>query len=120
VSLEDILANENAAVAAQAGSASLKPALAKLAESLEQLDPGFAPDVIKHLQDLKVIPPFYGEIPPFPKKPENPYATASASGDLPTHDAVIEYEDDMMFYRKDCAEFAKALAKAVREFSEGA
>jgi len=118
--LEDVLANEKAAVAAPAGSASLKPALEKLAESLEQLDPGFAPDLVKHIQGLQAIPTFYGEIPPSPKRPENPYATAQASGDLPTHDSVIEYEDDMMFYKKDCAEFAKALAKAVREFSAGA
>ena len=38
---------------------------------------------------------------------------------MPTHDSVIEYEDSMMFYRQECAEFARELAKAVRGSSAG-
>ena len=53
-------------------------------------------------------------MPKFPKKPADPYDSPDASGDLPTHDAEIEYEDNIMFYRNECILFAKQLAKACR------
>lgn len=112
MTLADVLSNEKDAVSRQGA----KGALEKLAASLEALDLGFAPDFVAHVKGLKEVPVFYGTLPPFPKKPDDPYSVAQASGDLPTHDAVTEYEDDMMFYVKDCAEFAKSLAKAVRGF----
>ena len=110
--MSDVLANEKDAISRQGA----RDALEKLAASLEQLDPASGQDLIAHLKGLPAIPQFYGK-PAFPKKPVDPYEVASSSGDMPTHDSVIEYEDNLMFYRKECAEFAKELAKAVRESS---
>jgi hypothetical protein len=116
LAMSDVVANEKDAISRQGA----RDALEKLAASLEQFDPAFGPDLIAHLKSLPAIPQFYGKLPPFPKKPTDPYESATSSGDMPTHDSVIEYEDSMMFYRQECAEFAKELAKAVREFSAGA
>lgn len=122
--LEDVLSHENAAIALVSADysspearAKLKPALETLAASLEALEPLMAADFVSHLNQLKAVPSFYGEIPPLPKKPRNPYGAAQASGDLPTHDSVTEYEDEMMFYRNECRTATKALAAACREFS---
>lgn len=114
--IANVLADEKAATAATSPAA-LKPALERLAESLEALDAASAEGFVSHIKSLGRVPEFYGDVPPFPKKPADPYEAALASGDLPTHDSEIEYEDNLEFYRKECAEFAKALARACREFS---
>jgi len=115
--IDEILSNEKAAIAASADSLALKPALEKLAASLEALEPASSASFISHVKSLPTIPSFYGSLPTFPKKPTDPYEVALASGDLPTHDSEIEYEDNLEFYKKECKVFANALAKACREFS---
>lgn len=113
LAMSDVVANEKDAISRQGA----KDALENLASSLEQLGPASGTDLIAHLKSLPAIPQFYGKLPPFPKKPIDPYEAAASSGDMPTHDSVTEYGDSMMFYRNECADFAKELAKAVREFS---
>ncbi len=113
--MSDVVANEKDAISRHGA----RDALEKLAASLEQLDQASGPGFITHLKSLPAIPQFYGKLPQFPKKPADPYESATSSGDMPTHDSVIEYEDSMMFYRQECAEFARELAKAVRGSSAG-
>ena len=110
---EEAKSDEKAAVAAS-GPAALKPALEKLAASLDKLDILEAEKFVAHLKSLPKPPDFYGQLPKFPKKPTDPYEKAASTGDMPTHDAEIEYEDDVMFYRNECIAFAKELAKACR------
>ena len=114
MTLEDVLSAEKEAVSSQGA----KNALEKLASLLEKLEPVAAEGFIAHLKGLAEFPQFYGALPEFPKKPTDPYKLAQASGDLPTHDAVTEYEDDMMYYRNECRDVARELAKACRAFAE--
>ena len=111
---EEAMSDEKAAVAALASPPALKPALERLAASLDKLDILEAEKFVAHLKSLPNPPEFYGQLPKFPKKPTDPYEKAESTGDMPTHDAEIEYEDDVMFYRNECIAFAKQLAKACR------